>query len=101
MTYSQAKLVLECKCGYNYQEGNSWSSETEFGWWLELHVSFTGSTWRSNHTLGFLPTVLWPIHLAGADKEETHGQRAAVLRRGGETAAMTEESKGMGKEHYT
>lgn len=101
MTYSQAKLVLECKCGYNYQEGNSWSSETEFGWWLELHVSFTGSTWRSNHTLGFLPTVLWPIHLAGADKEETHGQRAAVLRRGGETAAMTEESKGMWKEHYT
>lgn len=30
----------------------------EFGWWIELHVSLTGSTWKFNHTLGLLPTVL-------------------------------------------
>lgn len=30
----------------------------EFGWWREFHVSLTGSTWRFNHTLGLLPTVL-------------------------------------------
>lgn len=73
MTYSQAQLVLEYKCGYNYQVGNSWIQRLfEFGWRIELHVSFTGSTWRSNHNLGFLPTVFWPIHLAIADKEEVH-----------------------------